>query len=72
MVKNNFEYDVKVKCIEKGITQQDLGESIGTTGQYINRLMKKETIVNRTFIKMFEALGYDVVITYEPKKGRVL
>ena len=36
MVKNNIEVDVKVKLLEAGKTQQQLGEEIGTTGQYIN------------------------------------
>ena len=40
MVKNNFEVDVKVKCI-KLIALAKLGEEIGTTGQYVNRLIKK-------------------------------
>ena len=41
MVKNNIEVDVKVKLLEAGKTQQQLGEEIGTTGQYINRVLKK-------------------------------
>ena len=32
MVKNNIEVDVKVKLLEAGKTQQQLGEEIGTTG----------------------------------------
>ena len=32
MVKNNIEVDVKVKCIEHGLTQAQLAETIGTTG----------------------------------------
>jgi DNA-binding XRE family transcriptional regulator len=35
MVKNNFEVDVKVKCIEADMTQAKLGEEVGTTGQYV-------------------------------------
>jgi transcriptional regulator with XRE-family HTH domain len=65
MVKNNIEVDVKVKLLEAGKTQQQLGEEIGTTGQYINRVMKKPSgIVNETFVKMMKALGYDIVLTY--------
>lgn len=41
MIRNNIEVDVKIKCIEKGLTQAQLGEKIGTTGQYINRIIKK-------------------------------
>lgn len=68
MVKNNIEVDVKVKLLEAGKTQQQLGEEIGTTGQYINRVLKKKGgIVNNTFVKMMDALGYNIVLTYEKK-----
>ena len=68
MVKNNIEVDIKVKLLETGKTQQQLGEEIGTTGQYINRVLKKNGgIVNDTFVKMMDALGYNIVLTYEKK-----
>ena len=65
MVTNNIELDVKVKCLEVGKTQQRLGEDIGTTGQYVNRILKKpDRVVNNTFVKMLEALGYDIQFMY--------
>lgn len=65
MVKNNIELDVKVKCLKANMTQQQVGETIGTTGQYVNRVLKKkEGIVNKTFVQMLEALGYDIELTY--------
>ena len=65
MLKNNIEVDVKIKCIEAGKTQAQLGEMIGSTGQYVNRIIKKQDgVVNNTFIKMMEALGYDIELTY--------
>lgn len=68
LVKNNIEVDVKVKLLKAGKTQQQLGEEIGTTGQYINRVLKKNGgIVNDTFVKMMDALGYNIVLTYEKK-----
>lgn len=68
MVKNNIEVDVKVKLLEAGKTQRQLGEEIGTTGQYINRVLKKNGgIVNDTFVKMMDALGYNIVLIYEKK-----
>ena len=68
MVKSNIEVDVKVKLLEAGKTQQQLGEEIGTTVQYINRVLKKNGgIVNDTFVKMMDALGYNIVLTYEKK-----
>ena len=65
MVKNNIELDVKVKCLEQNRTQQSLAEDIGTTGQYVNRIIKKKDgIMNDTFVKMIEALGYDIELVY--------
>ena len=37
MLKNNIEVDVKVKCIESGITQAQLAEKIKTTSLGGNR-----------------------------------
>lgn len=66
MLKNNVELDVKVKCLENGTNQQELAEKIGTSGQYVNRIIKqkKDTLVNKTFVQMMEALGYDIELTY--------
>ena len=65
MIKNNIEVDVKVKCIENGMTQAQLAEKIETPGQYVNRIIKKKDgVVNKTFVQMLEALGYDIELTY--------
>ena len=70
MVRNNIELDVKVKCVEQGVTQQTIAEKIGTTGQYVNRIVKKKDgIMNKTFVEIMEALGYDIEITYIPKEN---
>lgn len=69
MVRNNIELEVKVKCVEQGVTQQTIAEKIGTTGQYVNRIVKKKDgIMNKTFVEIMEALGYDIEITYIPKE----
>lgn len=65
MIKNNIEVDVKVKCIENEITQAQLAEKIGTTSQYVNRIIKKQDgVVNKIYVQMIEALGYDIELTY--------
>lgn len=65
MIKNNIEVDVKVKCIEAGKTQVQLAEEIGTTGQYVNRIIKKKDgVVNKTFVQIIKVLGYNIEITY--------
>ena len=65
MLKNNLEIYAKVKCIEEGVTQAQLAEKIGTSAPYVSRLInKKEGILNKTFVEMLEALGYDIQLTY--------
>jgi len=65
MLKNNIELDMKIKCLEAGLTQEQLATKIGTTGQYVNRVIKKKDgFVNKTLVQMLEALGYDVELTY--------
>lgn len=69
MITNNIEVDVKVKCIEAGKTQVQLAEEIGTTSQYVNRIIKKKDgVVNKTFVQMMEKLGYDIELTYVKRK----
>ena len=65
MLKNNVEVDVKVKCIEGGVTQAKLAEEIGTSASYVSRLIRNnDKIVNKTFLQLMEKLGYDVELTY--------
>ena len=65
MLKNNIEADVKHKCIDAGLTQEQIAEKIGTTGQYVNRVIKKKDgFLNKTFVQIMEALGYDIELTY--------
>ena len=70
MLKNNIEVDVKVKCIESGITQVQLADSIETTSSYVNCVIKKKDgIINKTFVRMMEELGYDIELIYVKKKA---
>ncbi|MEG0835668.1 MAG: XRE family transcriptional regulator [Christensenellaceae bacterium] len=65
MLKNNIEVDVKVKCIEGETTQAQIAQKIETTSQYVNRIIKKkDSVVNKTYVQMLEALGYDIELTY--------
>ena len=68
MPKNYIEVDVKVKCIESGITQAQLAENIETTSSYVNRVIKKKDgVLNKTFVRIMEELGYDIEFTYIKK-----
>lgn len=69
MVKNDFDIDVKVKCLEERVTQAQLADLVGTSAPYISRLInKKDGIVNKMFVDMLDKLGYDIQINYI-KKG---
>lgn len=71
MIKNNIEIDVKVKCMEEGITQAQLAEKVGTSAPYLNRVIKNtDGVVNKTFVSMMDQLGYDIEITYIKKQQK--
>ena len=69
MIRNNLEIDVKVKCLEEGVTQAQLAAMVGTSAPYVSRLInKKEGIVNKVFVDMLDKLGYDIQLTYVKKE----
>ena len=68
MLQNNVELDLKAKFIEDGVTQTEVAERIGVSLPYVNRIIRgREQIVNKTFIKILDELGYDVELTYKKK-----
>ena len=70
MVANNIEIDIKVKCVEEQMTQAKLAGKVGTPASYVNKLIKRdEGVVNNTFVKMLEALGYDIELHYVKREG---
>lgn len=65
MVINDLEKDIKIKCIEEGMTQASLANKIGKKSQYINHIVKNnDGVVNKTFLQIMEGLGYDVELVY--------
>lgn len=70
MVTNNIEIDIKVKCVEEQMTQAKLAKKVGTPASYVNKLIKRdEGVVNNTFVKMLETLGYDIELHYVKREG---
>lgn len=70
MIKNNLEIDVKVKCLEEGVTQAQLAQMVGTSAPYVSRLInKKEGIINKVFVEMLDKLDYDIRLIYVKKKS---
>ena len=69
MLQNNIELDLKTKLIEAGLTQKEIAEQIGVSLAYVNRITKgREQIVNKTFVKIMDKLGYDVRLTFEKQE----
>lgn len=65
MVKNNIEYDLKTRCLEDNTTQTKIAETVKTSKSYVSRLIHQpENIVNKTFVRLMEALGYDIELKY--------
>lgn len=68
MLQNNIEMDLKMRMIEDSSTQTELAEELGVSVAYVNCITKgREQIINKTFVKMMEKLGYDVELTYKKK-----
>ena len=68
MLQNNVEMGLKMRLIESGQTQTEVAEKLGVSLSYMNRITKgREQIVNKTFVKMLDELGYDVELTYKKK-----
>ena len=68
MLQNNVERDLKAKFIEEGVTQTIIAEDIGVSLPYVKRITKgREQIMNKTFVKILDRLGYDVEITYNKR-----
>ena len=69
MLRNNVELDLKIKLIEEGTTQTEIAETIGVSLPYVNRITKgREQIVNKTFVRIMDELGYDVELVYKKKE----
>ena len=65
-----FEKEIKIKCLEEDTTQAEIAEKAGTTGSYVSRLINKnDGIINKTFVRLLEELGYDVELTYVKKEA---
>ncbi len=71
MLQNNIEHDLKTRFIEDGVTQTEIAERIGVSLPYVNRIIRgREQIVNKTFVKILDELGYDVELTYRKKAAK--
>ena len=69
MVINNYEKDVKILCIQEETNLSQLAIKTDMRNQYVSTLIKKQdTILNKTFVRLLEGLGYDIELVYR-KRG---
>jgi len=51
--------------VEEHMTQADIAKKVETPASYVNKLIRRdEGVVNNTYVKMLEALGYDIELHY--------
>lgn len=56
--------------MEEHKTQADIAKIVGTPASYVNKLIRRdEGVVNNTFVKMLEALGYDIELHYVKREN---
>ena len=54
-----------MKCIEGNTTQAKVAEEVGTSASYVRRVINDGgKVMNKTFVSIMEALGYDVELHY--------
>lgn len=64
-VKNIFEKEIKIKCLEEDTTQTEVTEKTGAIGFDVSRLINKnDGIINKNCVCLLEELGYDVELTH--------
>lgn len=72
MLRNNLEMDLMACFDEDRVTQTRVAEKVGVSVPYVNRIIHgKEPIMNKTFVKILDELGYDVELMYIRRKGSI-
>lgn len=71
MLKSDITKDIKIKQIERGVTNRALAEKLEVTDKYIGRVINNgEKLIDRRLIKIMDILGYDIEITYTKQEER--
>lgn len=67
MLINDTTKDFKMLCIQNGVTQKSVAEKANIGVNYLSQIVAREHI-DKQYVKLVEALGYDIRIEYIPKK----
>lgn len=63
MLINDTTKDFKMLCIQNDVTQKSVAEKANISVNYLSQIIAREH-VDRKFVDLLEALGYDVRIEY--------
>lgn len=64
MIKTDIHKELKKLCIDEGTTLSEVAENIGTSKQYMSRVLGKGTLVNEILVKALEHMGYDIEVNF--------
>lgn len=69
MVTNDIKHDIRVLMAQERQTQESLACNMGSTKQYINRVVNNpEKLISKFFVTMLEVMGYDIRLEYVKRK----
>ena len=69
MLKSDVKKDIRKLLIDEDMTQAEMAVKAGTSAQYANRLLNSKDVVNGMFVKLVEAMGYDIEIRYVKREA---
>lgn len=65
MVTSNFKEDFDK--LRGGLTLDAIGKRLGVPRQNIYTLLQRENVIPPQIVRLFDAIGYDITLTYTPK-----
>ena len=69
MIKNDFGEDLKKLSVWSGKKKREVAAEVGTPAPYITK-MGRLNIVNKAFVRVVEAFGYDIEVRYIKRDER--
>lgn len=63
MLLNDTTKDFKMLCIKNDVTQKSVAEKADISVNYLSQIIAREHL-DKNFVKLVEALGYDIRIEY--------
>ena len=64
MIKTDIQKEVKKLTIDEDVTLAESAEKAGTSKQYVSRMLGKGNIILPVFVKLVEAIGYDIEVKF--------